>query len=123
MAAMQMLVAFQAGELLKIPLLLRHFECHQQEHSDITFLEFLDIHYAREHAAEEGHDHPSKLPFKTSHPLPSTPALLPMDGVLDNDIIVFLADPDQRASTPYPFTFSSSYLSCIWQPPQIARIG
>jgi hypothetical protein len=120
MAALQLLAAVQAVELFKIPLLLRHFECHQQSHSDITFLEFLDIHYNREHATDEGHDHQSNLPFKTSHPLPFTPALLPMAGKLTADSIVFVVDTNQRPSTSYHFTFTSSYLSCIWQPPQVA---
>lgn len=50
-------------ELTKIPELLKHFEDHKQENPSITLLEFLHLHYADSHHANQDRPLHQKLPF------------------------------------------------------------
>jgi hypothetical protein len=56
--------ATEARELLKMPLLLEHYKEHKAGRSEISFTEFILVHYINleEHGAEDAHDH--GLPFK-----------------------------------------------------------
>ena len=51
------------GQLLKLPVLMEHFNKHQ-ENEGVSFLEFLNEHYSKEHN-DADHSEDEKLPFKS----------------------------------------------------------
>ena len=111
--------ATEARELLKLPLLLDHFEEHKRGKSEISFSDFMLLHYINldEHGAEDAHDH--TLPFKAHDnchtfsvllggwPAFSGYALKPAVSELEE--IIF---PSQESDC---FTYSVP----IWQPPKL----
>ncbi len=108
-------------QLLKLPVLIEHFSEHKELNPNISFFDFLSMHYA----ATEDHDGDSnstdeELPFK-SH-----------DNCISNNISIgnppsienFSFDPLSVFQKNIPIHseafIASSFLSNIWQPPQLS---
>jgi hypothetical protein len=108
----------QLRELLKLPLLIQHYIEHKAENNNITFLGFLDMHYAHGDVKDADYDKDMKLPFKTI--------------TLNTVALVYCYQPNSTFSCikqifttlskqKFPTTsvhFSSSHLDAIWQPPR-----
>lgn len=107
----------ECSELLKLPVLVQHFMEHRSEEGDVSFVNFMKMHYAKEeHHHEPNHNH--QLPFK-SH-----------EGCINLNILICLIQPlpvsgnNLFPHSPYYFiapeeTFqASAHLSAIWQPPK-----
>ena len=52
------------NELFKIPVLISHFFEHQQRGTDISFIEYLSMHYWGEDINDNDQDRDMQLPFK-----------------------------------------------------------
>ena len=111
------LVPVQAQEeLTKLSSLLEHFQEHQIETPELTFLQFLNIHYGEEFAQHRSaHDHTS-LPMKTAHNHMHTPApaVLPMAVLNASNLPATVANQPVFADQSYTFIL----LHDIWQPPR-----
>ncbi len=55
----------QAGQLLKLPLLVTHYVQHKAENPQISFLAFLKIHYVDPQPYDADYQQDMQLPFKT----------------------------------------------------------
>lgn len=112
----------ELSELLKIDALIEHYSEHKKVASSISFSDFLYSHYI-DHGADNGDgDKDSQLPFHSnSHPdfvnfilpviLPSNHYSISFIQSIENKSInIFFKHKNFR---------SSSYLSTIWQPPQV----
>jgi hypothetical protein len=109
------LTATEFHQLFKLSFLIEHYLEHKEHNQDLSLLNFLDNHYANQHAEDEAHH---QLPFKSA------------DHCMGNTLaIVFCQHPFQTSFHTYPvditaITFeqeqfiSSAYLSAIWQPPK-----
>jgi hypothetical protein len=105
-------------EVLKLPLLVQHFAEHQQQHPNLTFLQFLQMHYLHDNANVADHDTDLKLPFKTmdvsSNPL----------EYFTNEMHYFIkqsiipACTNVSHSSNYTCLIFNIYLHSIWQPPR-----
>src|SRR3954462_3822335 len=62
----------EVHELLRLPLLVKHYQEHKQQVADITFWEFLVMHYETDVPHD---DQDMRLPFKTCHQTLASPAL------------------------------------------------
>ncbi|MBP7274287.1 MAG: hypothetical protein KA974_10615 [Saprospiraceae bacterium] len=105
------------GELLKFPLLIEHYYEHKAQDNSITFLGFLEMHYAHGNVKDADYDKDMKLPFKSIN--------------FDIGKIVYYFQPQLSFTFKKPFFIavhkqkfprtsvhiSSSYLDAIWQPP------
>jgi hypothetical protein len=54
----------EVHELLRLPLLVNHYQEHKEKVTDITFWEFLVMHYETDVPHD---DQDTRLPFKTCH--------------------------------------------------------
>jgi hypothetical protein len=110
----------EAGELLKLPLVFRHFTEHKQENCRISLLQFLDMHYMHGSPKDKDFDRDMQLPFKslahyaasitsTFIPLLTEMSVQPDDGVL-------LDQPVPLQTFP---SFASGFHALVWQPPRI----
>lgn len=106
------------ADFARIPEVFAHFERHRKESSDITFLQFLNLHYGdTDHLSAPEPDH-QKLPFskRTHRPitfLQSIPGDAGIEPPKVTQVLMTIGGVIYRAAS-VPF-FSSS----IWQPPKI----
>ena len=105
-------------QLLKLPVVFQHFAEHKVENRDISFLQFLDMHYMHGSPMDKDHDRDMQLPFKSTDdcvsffsnvfvPLLQQPAINnPTAGSQKKNYIL-------RNHYIIP-----AYLANIWQPPK-----
>jgi hypothetical protein len=101
-------------EVLRLPILLEHYAEHKNQVSDMSFIEFLEMHYKSDVTHDE---HDSQLPFKVpGHSFTAQAIALPTQK-----IIVFKITPVTIVS--YSFTYTEASFSspseAIFQPPRL----
>lgn len=104
------------NQMLKLPVLLVHFGEHKKEKPQMSFAEFLHLHYVHGNVMDKDYEKDMQLPFKTVdfsfanlniyHNLPHFEVKAP---VLFTSSLV---------SIYHIFFISSSLLNNIWQPPK-----
>ena len=101
------------GELVKLPVLIEHFNKHQKNEG-ISLLKFLGDHYSKEHDdSDQAED--KQLPFKTVLLQPVGVAILP--GIIDPDAAGNFEIPIQLMFSEV-YT-SQQHLCSIFHPPRI----
>jgi len=107
----------ELGQLLRLPILFWHFHEHQAKDNDMTFVDFLKLHYETADSKKEFDPKDSSLPFKScqcavmAHFVAMPPTLI---DIPQKPIFSFSnATPLGKDLASY-----SSYLSNIWQPPK-----
>jgi hypothetical protein len=102
-------------ELMRLPLLVEHFTEHKKLVGDISFWEFLVMHY-NTNVSHDADD--NRLPFKDkNHSFVAPTLALPIHKMILNDI-QFIAK--ETHTFFYQETFIASHLSDIFQPPKIS---
>lgn len=105
-------------ELFKLPVLIGHYIEHKENDKDVSFVDFIKLHYShssKQSASEHEHD---RLPFKT-------------DTCSQTTLTEIKFDSDFSLQHIYPFEkkMLSAYknilyhlntASGIWQPPRVA---
>ncbi|MBK8969732.1 MAG: hypothetical protein R3D58_02035 [Saprospiraceae bacterium] len=104
-----------AGELWKLPYLVRHFQVHQRQNVGNTLLDFLNLHYANTKHRRSDPAH-RQLPLQQIgfHTMSST--LLPEDGQL----CMQASDtaPNNALRPTEKNLFPSDYRTRLLRPPQ-----
>lgn len=105
-------------QLLKLPVVFEHYYEHKQLNKDISFLDFLDMHYMHGSPLSYDYAEDMKLPFKTFDKCVSTviSVIVPQDMNISGGQPVQVKT-EQRFIMKHEF-IPSSYLSRIWQPPK-----
>ena len=104
----------EVHQLIRLPLLVVHFIEHKALSRDITFFEFLELHYSTETAHD---DRDMQLPFKDcSHCVASQTVVLPVFNIdLKQEVVSYT--PSVHTAF-YKKFIPSSHLAEIWQPPK-----
>ena len=55
----------EMNQLLKVPLLIEHYFDHQEENTNLTLFQFLNMHYTNPHPIDKNHKKDMDLPFKS----------------------------------------------------------
>lgn len=115
--AAYLLSATEAHQLLKLPVVFQHFAEHQQENRNISFLQFLDMHYMHGSPMDKDHDRDMQLPFKaTGDCIAMATAFVPLTTQIS------IAKPVETISQTNCIIqhqcLLPAYLSSIWQPPK-----
>jgi hypothetical protein len=106
------------GQLCKLPLLFEHFQEHQLENKNLSFISFLKMHYFNGDPKDADYDKDMKLPFKTVDFNSSACACVVFENPtfkLDNPRITKLVVKNLSKSKSW---HSNSCLNAIWQPPR-----
>ncbi|MBE9463262.1 hypothetical protein ACFP1I_28265 [Dyadobacter subterraneus] len=107
-------------ELVKLPVLLHHFQQHKKWDSSITFFEFLTAHYAESITDNADYDLDKKLPFKTNTDHTSGNIWIAPMAVIQS--YIFKINPSfflqKQVFTYKDGALLSFVLSNIWQPPK-----
>jgi hypothetical protein len=105
-------------DLVKLPRLIEHYQQHKTKAAEVSFIDFLNLHYgsrAAQHDQEEHEEH-QDLPFKSpdcsfTHTvivlsLFKAPEIVSLESVV-------------TYSNFYHSPFSSEFSQSVWQPPRI----
>lgn len=109
----------QFCELLKMPILIEHYQEHKQENKELSLLGFLEMHYANDSPIDADYDKDMKLPFKscTTSSISTIYFYTPFPEFKQHPPLVYFEN-EQHQFSDYSFSYSSSFLSAIWQPPR-----
>ncbi|MCX8490400.1 MAG: hypothetical protein ORN54_04970 [Cyclobacteriaceae bacterium] len=105
----------EVHEILRLPLLLEHFAEHKSQVTDMSFVDFLMMHYETDVAHD---DHDNQLPFKVpGHSFTTISMVLPslkinLTEAVPSAVLSYMFD--------YKESFFSSSLQAIFQPPKLA---
>ncbi|MES2519798.1 MAG: hypothetical protein V4585_16905 [Bacteroidota bacterium] len=107
-------------QLLKLPFLIEHFMEHSQQNKDITFFDFIYLHYTEADDKDGDYEKDMKLPFKTHNSSVSTNIVAFVENTIVNIKLNFKPIFVELKSLIIckKVFFASSYLSNIWQPPK-----
>lgn len=114
LVSMYLITSTEFHQVLKLPLLVKHYVEHQEKVNDITFWEFLVMHYKTDVAHD---DQDMSLPFKDCHHSITAQAL-----AMPTQKISLDSQPTMVSRRLPIFThtqFLSSYPGEIFQPPRI----
>ena len=108
------------GQICKLNLLIEHYQKHNKENKELSFIGFLKLHYFNGDPKDDDYEEDMKLPFKSID--------------FNNNISTYIAfefpsykieKPTYTALTVQKFSKSDSwhsniYLDAIWHPPRVA---
>lgn len=101
-------------ELAKLPQLYSHYIEHKKQNHQLSFTEFICLHYGDEDHAENQHN---SLPFKTCHYIYVLILEMPANVIAVNG-----HEMQKKFYTPLSYIYESRYISqylhTIWQPPR-----
>ena len=113
-----MFSATEFNQLLKLPWLFQHYTEHKEEHKDLSFLNFLTIHYLSGNKKYADYDKDMKLPFK-SHDSCENSNHVVFAPISFSGFVAKIYTISENMQNTYCDTFySSAHLSSIWQPPK-----
>ncbi len=101
-----------------MPVLVQHFIEHREVNNDITFWQFLNMHYLKDDVNNADHDKDMQLPFKAHDNCVASisSVYLPTQKICITKPVQVVEN--KHFKTPEPFLLST-FLSNIWQPPRI----
>lgn len=115
--AVYLLSSTEVHQLSKLPVVFQHFAEHQLLDRNISFLQFLDMHYMHCSPTDKDHDRDMQLPFKaTGDCLAIAMAFVPLTAQ-----VIIVPPVKLSVKTSYVIKHQylvSAYLSAIWQPPK-----
>lgn len=107
-------------EMLKVPMLISHYNEHRQEDKALSLWGYLCLHYAHGDVHDSDREKDMKLPYKN---MDASGCHVHLVYLPNHDIWspnnVFPEDPNVW-NNYYNSSFISSDFSFIWQPPKIA---
>ena len=113
-----LLSSTEFSQVLKLPLLLEHFNEHKTWNEGTTLWSFMIMHYTNNDVKYADHDKDMRLPFKSNegsvHSILLTFIHIPTLLTLIKPVIIDLNEYNLREN----ICFNSTYLSNIWQPPK-----
>jgi hypothetical protein len=116
--AFYFLSATATVDLLKLPLLIRHYQQHKATNKNIGIISFLKIHYQQQDNLDNNSNNDHQLPFKTHYHTAVT-SIIAMPPPL---FLVFPIKPvsfkKETFKVPDHFLLPAKYLAIIWQPPR-----
>ena len=113
-----MLTQTPMQQFLKLPVLIAHFMEHRAETEDMSFADFIVLHYFSGNPVDDDYDRDQQLPFRSSDIVILSGAVI-MPQPLTIQLTSFLYPVKD-----YPISFNSdapsTYFADIWQPPKHA---
>lgn len=108
----------ECSELLKLPVLLTHFEEHRAVNSQLTLVQFLHMHYTGDDQNDADQQRDMQLPFKT-HDNCSAQLIQVCPPLFCSVALPRILHAERpQPGFPHDVFVSSAYLSNIWQPPK-----
>lgn len=105
-------------ELLKLPLLVSHFDEHRHENKDLNLGQFLNMHY-NQSPKDSKHEKDHHLPYKSHHNCYNClfVAYLPQQALSFPENMEFAESKDELIHVESGLL--SNFQSDFWQPPKV----
>lgn len=108
----------QLQQLLKLPVLVEHFLEHRAETADMSFTEFIVLHYFSGNPVDDDYDRDQQLPFRSNDVvMVSGIVLMPEQLIPDFTPPVYQSEYYSLLSVSH---LSSRHSDGVWQPPKSA---
>lgn len=108
------------GQLCKLPLLFSHFQQHKAESENLSFIDFLKMHYFNGDPKDADYKDDMKLPFKTFEVNTSiSPCIGFAVPYFKIERPQFISISSQKIPSSESW-HSNAFLTAIWQPPRVA---
>lgn len=104
-------------QLLRMPVLILHFQEHQSINAEIDFLAFLSLHYT----SSESHSsskHDQQLPFKGQHTCSEVSLTIADIPATIVELSSKKIEDSKTHTSFYEEFFTTTTLLSIWQPPK-----
>ena len=115
-----LLSATQLSELLKVNILIAHYQETELKNGPVAFLDFLVMHYITDDGTTQDDDRDEQLPFKSHSSLVANGF---SSFIINRNVEILLVSPvaDAKDFNDYcnPF-ISSIYAQQVWNPPRIS---
>ena len=106
----------EVGQLLRLPELITHYFQHHRQNSDISFMEFLAMHYGGDDGTNADNDYDNQLPcHNLKH---NTISLVFSPMINETEIAVQPFQPEIRFSSCLPNCNADNQGPLILQPPR-----
>ena len=110
--------ATELHEALKIPFLFKHYSEHKNRNNDLSFLDFIKIHYSKEKTVYPDYDDDMKLPYKSDDKNIITTSFISFRKI--NAEYLFLQTRINTNSFPLGVAFATAGVhDTVWQPPKV----
>ena len=106
-------------QLLKLPVLIEHYNEHKRQNEHLSLWGFLCMHYANGNEKDADYDKDMKLPFKTHTEninLLLFVTRLPDFGMTARPEYI----PEKQFAAYHEDFINAAYAAAIWQPPRIS---
>ena len=103
-------------QVLRIPLLISHFQEHNSIQNNISFIEFIRIHYLSGHPVDDDFDRDEQLPFRSADIVVLTGAVVIPPLAEPGIINTFYRESHYQVMDQNSAAFLHS--ADIWQPPR-----
>jgi hypothetical protein len=108
----------EVSQLLKVSVMIEHFNESKQHSGQLTFFDFIKQHYIYDDGNQSDNDTDMKLPFKSHENVALTGVNCPPD--ISTNLYVSHKENEDQNIFSYKDNLESSYLASIWQPPKIS---
>lgn len=105
-------------QLVKVPVFIEHFISHKDKEANLSFIQFLDIHYFHGDVKDADYDKDMKLPFKSNGEFTNTIEFSYIPNNFHNFSIKTIPAENKSYSIYSEKFLPSSYYSSVWQPPK-----
>ena len=111
------LVNTELREIVRLPILLEHFTEHKLQNKDVSFLDFIVLHYFSSDVKDADHERDEQLPFRGVHwEESSAPVALPVESF--NGPVPGIPHTILKVEMHLSRFHSSLFQFTIWQPPK-----
>ena len=108
----------EVHELLKIPILIGHFMEHRSENRQMSFWDFMILHYAKGEVKDADYNKDMRLPFKSLPELTGSILLIALIPELQLPDAKYSFAEAAKGVDRKDLFIRSGFLTCIWQPPK-----
>jgi hypothetical protein len=107
------------NELFKIPILMHHYAEHVSQDEQLTFGDFVALHYNNDNQHKDDHGDHQSLPFKSS--IPQTSLVEPHAQPITWSVALGIQISNNSNWASFvESNVSNPYLDSFWQPPCVA---
>lgn len=116
--ALLLLTQTELHQLLKLPILVEHFQEHKALNKDISLLDFLKEHYLGHTVIDNDYQRDMQLPFKTTDCVSTV--LIALVEPVNFDILRAEVFIEREFNLHKHYIPSQGVLNAIFQPPRLA---
>ncbi|MBK8089568.1 MAG: hypothetical protein IPK31_17490 [Chitinophagaceae bacterium] len=107
----------EVGQLVNLPKLIAHYQQHQQINSDVSFIDFVDMHYFGDDGITSDDNQDNELPFRQLHkPFSAIAYIVPPFASFNSNTTIITPEKLNFLKNEFPI---SGYSTLPIRPPEL----